>query len=657
MMMMRRFLLSALCVAALVGVASADEYDHKYLVGDAVTLWVNKVGPFNNPQETYNYHELPFCKVEGADGRKPKHKWGGLGEILEGNELIDSNMEFKFRVDQPKTTLCVDVLTQKSAKVFKRAVRKHYWYEFVMDDLPIWGFVGENVEGAADGVDATEVRDDAHIAADAAENDLSADDSGVLRGGRHEKKPSPHGKVSSDMLGHALRDKRHGGALGKRRDDKTQALIYTHKRFDVSFNGDRVVSVNLVAENPKPLVAGASLEFTYSVTWLPTETKFGKRFERYLDYNFFEHQIHWFSIFNSFMMVIFLTGLVSMILMRTLRKDYAKYARDADDMEQGAMDQGASMEESGWKLVHGDVFRAPRHLPALSALIGTGCQMALLILLVILITIAGMLYEGRGTIITVFITCYALTSFVGGYVSGGYNARNEGKSWIKAMLLTAGLFPGMCFGIAFALNTVAIGYHSLAAVPFGTMVVIFVMWSCISFPLVLFGTVIGRNWSGAPDNPCRVKAIPRPIPEAPWFLTPNWISLLGGLLPFGSIFIETYFRVHVHLVVQGVLRVRILPAGVLHPGHRHAVHHDRRYLLFAQRGEPQVAVDGVQLRRVRRGIRVPVQRLLLRVQDEDDGFLPDVLLFRVHGDVLPGAGDHHRGDRLLRRERVRAEDL
>lgn len=32
-------------------------------------------------------------------------------------------------------------------------------------------------------------------------------------------------------------------------------------------------------------------------------------------------------------MVIFLTGLVSMILMRTLRNDYAKYAREDDDLE------------------------------------------------------------------------------------------------------------------------------------------------------------------------------------------------------------------------------------------------------------------------------------------------------------------------------------
>lgn len=59
-------------------------------------------------------------------------------------------------------------------------------------------------------------------------------------------------------------------------------------------------------------------------------------------------QIHWFSIFNSFMMVIFLTGLVSMILMRTLKKDYAKYAKEDDDLE--SLERDIS-EESGWKLV------------------------------------------------------------------------------------------------------------------------------------------------------------------------------------------------------------------------------------------------------------------------------------------------------------------
>jgi hypothetical protein len=51
-------------------------------------------------------------------------------------------------------------------------------------------------------------------------------------------------------------------------------------------------------------------------------------------------------------------------------------------------------EESGWKLVHGDVFRVPRNLVLLSALVGSGAQLAMLVLLVILLAIVGMLYIG-----------------------------------------------------------------------------------------------------------------------------------------------------------------------------------------------------------------------------------------------------------------------
>ena len=109
------------------------------------------------------------------------------------------------------------------------------------------------------------------------------------------------------------------------------------------------------------------------------------------------------------------------------------------------------------------------------------------------------------------------------------------------MAMTASFFPFMCFGIGLVLNTIAIFYGSLAAIPFGTMVVVFILWAFISFPLALLGTVVGRNWSGTPNNPCRVKTIPRPIPEKKWYLTPSVIALMGGLLPFGSIFIEMYF--------------------------------------------------------------------------------------------------------------------
>lgn len=51
-------------------------------------------------------------------------------------------------------------------------------------------------------------------------------------------------------------------------------------------------------------------------------------------------------------------------------------------------------EESGWKLVHGDVFRSPGNLVLLSALVGTGAQLTALIFVVILLAIVGMLYVG-----------------------------------------------------------------------------------------------------------------------------------------------------------------------------------------------------------------------------------------------------------------------
>ncbi|KAA8545501.1 hypothetical protein F0562_020285 [Nyssa sinensis] len=462
----RLFALVALTAFLIVSPAFASESDHKYLPQDPVTLWVNKVGPYNNPQETYNYYSLPFCHPSG----NAAHKWGGLGEVLGGNELIESQIDIKFQKTVDKAIICELELDEAKVKQFKDAIESSYWFEFFVDDLPLWGFVGE----------------------------------------LHPDKNSGNNKQ----------------------------VLYTHKNIIVKYNKDQIIHVNLTQESPKPLEAGKTLDMTYSVKWIPINITFARRFDVYLDYPFFEHQIHWFSIFNSFMMVIFLTGLVSMILMRTLRNDYAKYAREDDDLE--TLERDVS-EESGWKLVHGDVFRPPRNLVLLSALVGTGAQLALLILLVILLAIIGMLYIGRGAIVTTFIVCYALTSFISGYVSGGMYSRNGGKGWIKSMILTASLFPFMCFGIGFILNTIAIFYGSLAAIPFGTMVVVFVIWAFISFPLALLGTVVGRNWSGAPNNPCRVKTIPRPIPEKKWYLTPSVVSMMGGLLPFGSIFIEMYF--------------------------------------------------------------------------------------------------------------------
>ena len=43
-------------------------------------------------------------------------------------------------------------------------------------------------------------------------------------------------------------------------------------------------------------------------------------------------QIHWFSIINSVVVVFFLAGILTMIIVRTLRRDIAKYNKIDDEV-------------------------------------------------------------------------------------------------------------------------------------------------------------------------------------------------------------------------------------------------------------------------------------------------------------------------------------
>ncbi len=83
------------CLRPVVAPARVPSWRPQYLAKERVTLWVNKVGPYNNPQETYNYFYLPFCRSK--PGEKAEHSWGGLGEVLQGNELINSQLDIKFK--------------------------------------------------------------------------------------------------------------------------------------------------------------------------------------------------------------------------------------------------------------------------------------------------------------------------------------------------------------------------------------------------------------------------------------------------------------------------------------------------------------------------------------------------------------------------------
>ena len=77
------------------------------------------------------------------------------------------------------------------------------------------------------------------------------------------------------------------------------------------------------------LIAETKIRFTYEVQWKESDIQWASRWDTYLAMT--DVQIHWFSIINSVVVVFFLAGILAMIIIRTLRKDIAKYNRMDDE--------------------------------------------------------------------------------------------------------------------------------------------------------------------------------------------------------------------------------------------------------------------------------------------------------------------------------------
>lgn len=67
--------------------------------------------------------------------------------------------------------------------------------------------------------------------------------------------------------------------------------IWTHKKFDIGYNGKYIVDVNLTSEYKVKLEQGIKIPFTYEVNWKPSPVKFENRFDKYLDPTFFQHRV------------------------------------------------------------------------------------------------------------------------------------------------------------------------------------------------------------------------------------------------------------------------------------------------------------------------------------------------------------------------------
>ncbi|XP_074579736.1 transmembrane 9 superfamily member 3-like [Curcuma longa] len=452
----------------VAGVAS-DASNHRYKKGDHVPLYVNKVGPFHNPSETYRYFDLPFCTPEHVTEKKE-----ALGEVLNGDRLVDAPYKLDFLTDQESELLCKKNLSKADVAKFRSAVSKDYYFQMYYDDLPLWGFIGK--------VD----------------------------------------KEGKDV-------------------EEYKYFLYQRFHFDVVYNKDRVIEIT-VHTDPNMLLdvtddKDIEVEFVYSVKWKETSTiSFEKRMEKYSQTSSLPHhlEIHWFSIINSCVTVLLLTGFLATILMRVLKNDFVKYAHD----EESADDE----EETGWKYIHGDVFRFPKYKSLLAASLGSGTQLFTLTIFIFILALVGVFYPyNRGALFTALVIIYALTSGIAGYAATSFYCQLEGTNWVRNLLLTGCLFCGPLFLTFCFLNTVAIIYSATAALPFGTIVVIVLIWTLVTSPLLVLGGIAGKNSKTEFQAPVRTTKYPREIPELPWYRHTAPQMIMAGFLPFSAIYIELYY--------------------------------------------------------------------------------------------------------------------
>lgn len=186
-----------------------------------------------------------------------------------------------------------------------------------------------------------------------------------------------------------------------------------------------------------PLTPGdkVSIIYTYSVEFVRNDNvKWSSRWDYILE-SMPHTNIQWFSILNSLVIVLFLSGMVAMIMLRTLHKDIARY----NQMESGEDAQ----EEFGWKLVHGDVFRPPRKGMLLSVFLGAGVQVFCMTLITLAFACLGFLSPAnRGALMTCSMVLYVALGTPAGYVSARIYKSFGGIKWKSNVILTSMLCPG-----------------------------------------------------------------------------------------------------------------------------------------------------------------------------------------------------------------------
>ncbi|KAK1399250.1 Transmembrane 9 superfamily member [Heracleum sosnowskyi] len=503
-------------------------YMHTYSTGQEIFAKVNSLTSIET-ELPFSYYSLPYCKPQGGVKKSAEN----LGELLMGDQIDNSPYRFRMNINESVYLCTTSPLSENEVKLLKQRTRDLYQVNMILDNLPAMRFATQNGvriqwTGFPVGYTPQNSNDDYII------NHLK------FRVLVHEYEGTGveiigTGEEGMGVISEADKKKASGYEIvgfevfpcSVKYDPETMAKLHLY---------DNVASVPCPLELEKSQIIREQerVSFSYEVEFVKSDIRWPSRWDAYLKME--GARVHWFSILNSLMVIVFLAGIVFVIFLRTVRRDLTRY-EDLDKESQAQINE----ELSGWKLVVGDVFREPNFSKLLCVMIGDGVQITGMAVVTIVFAAFGFMSPAsRGMLLTGMIILYLFLGTGAGYAGVRLWCTIKGTSegWRSVSWSVACFFPGIVFVILTFLNFVLWGSKSTGAIPLYLYFILLSLWFCISVPLTLLGGYLGTRAEPI-KYPVRTNQIPREIPARKY---PSWLLVLGaGTLPFGTLFIELFF--------------------------------------------------------------------------------------------------------------------
>lgn len=184
--------------------------------------------------------------------------------------MAKSLYKIHFRQNQEKAELCTLELRKEELIQLSEAIEDQYYFEFIVDDLPIRNFIGHLEEG--------------HLI--------------------------PHTHKILLWTHYSFTFEYHDAQI-------ISANVSVSEPFELSFDNEDFTDFGQL-----------SVPQSYSVRWLPTNVKYEDRMDRFKSRKFFPVtlEIHWLSVINSTVLAFLLISFVAVILTRVVKKDFDRYS-------------------------------------------------------------------------------------------------------------------------------------------------------------------------------------------------------------------------------------------------------------------------------------------------------------------------------------------